>query len=83
MRSLLLHLRACARLLAVNLAVHLFEHTYLALYTHEVGRFVVQHLIEGMGEVDKKGGGGGLAPRFLSFPDDRDFFYVVRRPGSL
>jgi hypothetical protein len=22
---------------------------------------------------------GELAPRFLSFPDDRDFFYLTRR----
>jgi hypothetical protein len=39
---------------------------------------VVEHLIEGMAEVDRKGG-DELAPRFLSFPDDRDFFYLTRR----
>jgi hypothetical protein len=66
---------------AMHLDMNALEHTYLALYTRQGGRLLVQHLIEGMGEVDRKGG-GQLAPRFLSFPDDRDFFYLVRRPAT-
>jgi len=64
---------------AMHLDMNALEHTYFALYTHANGRIVVQHLIEGMTEVDRKGGGDSLAPRFLSFPDDRDFFYLTRR----
>jgi hypothetical protein len=33
-----------------------------------------------MAEVDRKGG-DQMAPRFLGFPDDRDFFYLLRRPA--
>lgn len=63
---------------AMHLDMNALEHTYLALYTRQGGQLLVQHLIEGMSEVDRKGG-SELAPRFLSFPDDRDFFYLVRR----
>jgi len=38
----------------------------------------VEHLISGMSEVDRKGG-EALAPRFIGFPDDRDFFYLLRK----
>jgi hypothetical protein len=63
---------------AMHLDMNALEHTYLALYTRQEGQLVVQHLIEGMSEVDRKGG-SQVAPRFLGFPDDRDFFYVLRR----
>jgi hypothetical protein len=63
---------------AMHLDMNALEHTYFAIYTHKNGRIVVQHLIEGMAEVDRKGG-DELAPRFLSFPDDRDFFYATRK----
>ena len=63
---------------AMQLDMNALEHTYFALYTHRNGQFVVQHLIEGMAAVDRKGG-DQLAPRFLSFPDDRDFFYLARK----
>jgi hypothetical protein len=63
---------------AMHLDMNALEHTYMAIYTQSGGRIVVQHLIEGMEEVDRKGG-GELAPRFLSFPDDRDFFYLTRK----
>jgi hypothetical protein len=63
---------------AMLLDINALEHTYFALYTREQGRIVVQHLIQGMAVIDRKGG-DQLAPRFLSFPDDRDFFYVTRR----
>jgi len=63
---------------AMHLDMNALEHTYLALYSRQAGRLVVQHLIEGMREVDRKGG-NQLAPRFLGFPDDRDFFYLLRK----
>jgi hypothetical protein len=62
---------------AMHLDMNALEHTYFAVYSHKNGRIVVEHLIEGMAEVDRKGG-DELAPRFLSFPDDRDFFYATR-----
>ena len=63
---------------AMHLDMNALEHTYFAVYSHKNGRIAVQHLIEGMAEVDRKGG-EELAPRFLSFPDDRDFFYLTRK----
>jgi hypothetical protein len=66
---------------AMQLDINALEHTYFALYTHDQGHLVVQHLVDGMAEVDRKGG-AQLAPRFLGFPDDRDFFYVLRREAA-
>jgi hypothetical protein len=66
---------------AMHLDMNALEHTYFAVYTLKDGRIGVQHLIEGMAEVDRKGG-EELAPRFLSFPDDRDFFYLTRKKGA-
>lgn len=63
---------------AMHLDMNALEHTYLALYSETGGGLLVQHLIQGMAEVDKKGGDQS-APRFLAFPDDRDFFYLLRR----
>lgn len=63
---------------AMHLDMNALEHTYFAVYSHIHDRIAVQHLIEGMEEVDRKGG-DELAPRFLSFPDDRDFFYLTRK----
>jgi len=63
---------------AMHLDMNALEHTYFAVYTQHNGQIVVQHLIEGMAAVDRKGG-EELAPRFLSFPDDRDFFYLTRK----
>ena len=57
------------------------EHTYLALYVTQGQNRLVEHLVEGMQAVDRKAR-NALAPRFLAFPDDRDFFYVTRREGS-
>jgi hypothetical protein len=65
---------------AMQLDINALEHTYFALYTHRNGQLVVQHLIQGMAQVDRKGG-DQMAPRFLGFPDDRDFFYLLRRPA--
>ncbi len=67
---------------AMHLDMNALEHTYLAIYSHKNGRIVVEHLIEGMAEVDRKGGGDELAPRFLGFPDDRDFFYLTRKRSA-
>ena len=38
----------------------------------------VDHLISGMSVLDK-GEPGAVVPRFLGAPDNRDFFYVMRK----
>jgi len=62
---------------AMLLDINALEHTYLAVYGHRGGQVLVEHLVEGMKELDR-GVGGRLAPRFLGFPDDRDFFYLTQ-----
>jgi len=63
---------------AMHLDMNALEHTYLALYEHAGDRIALQHLVKGMAVLDQEVG-GRLAPRFLAFPDDRDFFYVLER----
>jgi hypothetical protein len=63
---------------AMHLDMNALEHTYLALYPRSGSRLGVEHLVPGMSVLDKSLG-ATLMPRFLSFPDDRDFFYLTRR----
>ncbi len=63
---------------AMLLDMNALEHTYLAVYLHDGPQLVIEHLVDGMAGVDKKAGKGVLA-RFIDVPDDRDFFYLVRR----
>jgi hypothetical protein len=66
---------------AMHLDMNALEHTYMALYKREGGRLHVQHLIEGMNEVDRTKKGDYI-PRFLGYSDNRDFFYVLRKEKS-
>lgn len=66
---------------AMLLDMNALEHTYLALYSRNDGQMKVQHLINGMTEVDKRIG-NRLVPRFIGFPDNRDFFYLTRRENK-
>jgi hypothetical protein len=66
---------------AMHLDMNALEHTYLALYVSRAGRRLVEHLIEGMEQVDRTTG-KEFAPRFLAFPDDRDFFYLTKRAAG-
>lgn len=66
---------------AMQLDINALEHTYLALYVRRNQQRLVEHLIEGMQAVDRTAD-HELAPRFLSFPDDRDFFYLTRHAGA-
>ena len=63
---------------AMHLDMNALEHTYLALYVRNGHQTLVEHLVQGMEEVDRESG-EQLSPRFLGFPDDRDFFYLTRR----
>jgi hypothetical protein len=66
---------------AMHLDMNALEHTYLALYPRTGARLGVEHLVPGMSVLDKTQG-TTLLPRFLAFPDDRDFFYLTRRKAS-
>jgi hypothetical protein len=63
---------------AMHLDMNALEHTYLALYLRQGNAPAVEHLISGMEVVDRTVR-GHLAPRFLAYPDDRDFFYLTRK----
>lgn len=60
------------------LDMNALEHTYLALYRRNGKELIVDHLMKGMSVLDKSFN-GSVVPRFLGFPDNRDFFYVMRR----
>ncbi|MFW5881137.1 MAG: hypothetical protein ACOCTP_01285 [Roseicyclus sp.] len=55
------------------------ELTYMALYIHDGDRLEAQHLVSAMADVDVRGSRGARIPRFVSAPDNRDFFYLTRR----
>jgi hypothetical protein len=63
---------------AMPLDMNALEHTYLAVYKQKGSNLVVQHLIQGMSALDKSSKGHSI-PRFLGYPDNRDFFYVLRK----
>ncbi len=63
---------------ALHLDMNALEHSYLALYVQRENQVLVEHLVQGMDAVDRTAR-GALVPRFLGFPDDRDFFYLTRR----
>ena len=50
-------------------------------FVFPVGQRTVEHLIVGMDVLDRYAG-KQFAPRFLGFPDDRDFFILTRRDGA-
>ncbi len=63
---------------AMLLDMNSIEHTYLALYARRGDKVEVQHLVSGMAGIDKNVN-GQLLPRFVAYPDNRDFFYFVKR----
>jgi hypothetical protein len=63
---------------SMHLDMNALEHTYLALYRRTGSQLFVDYLLSGMSEVDKTASGGEV-PRFLGYPDNRDFFFVMRR----
>jgi len=63
---------------AMLLDMNALEHTYLAVYRRSGGELSVDHLLKGMSELDKSASNENV-PRFLGFPDNRDFFYLMRR----
>jgi hypothetical protein len=63
---------------AMHLDMNALEHSYFALYRRTGSQLLVEYLIDGMSEVDKMDS-GGTVPRFLGYPDNRDFFFITRR----
>jgi hypothetical protein len=63
---------------AMMLDMNALEHTYLAVYRNGGAGLAVDHLLEGMSVLDKSSAGQPV-PRFVGFPDNRDFFYVMER----
>jgi hypothetical protein len=59
------------------LDLNALEHTYFALYRRVGAQLFVDHLISGMAQVEKNDSDGSV-PRFLGYPDNRDFFYMMR-----
>ena len=64
---------------AMHLDMNAPEHTYLAVYTEqgEKGGRVPEQLTTGMRVLDERFQGN--VPRFIGYPDNRDFFYLIRR----
>ena len=66
---------------AIHLDMNALEHTYLALYGRVGDQLEFQHLIPGMFEVDRSFD-GEVVPRWIGFPDNRDFFFLTRRDDA-
>lgn len=63
---------------AMLLDMNALEHTYMALYRRSGSQLFLDHLLTGMAQVEKSST-GEVVPRFLGYPDNRDFFYLTRR----
>jgi hypothetical protein len=73
------HAYGCSYAMALDMNAP--EHTYLSLFTRAGDTIQVQHLVAAMAGVDKNVS-GKLVPRFVGYPDNRDFFYLVRREST-
>lgn len=67
---------------AMLLDMNALEHTYLGYYRRSGSEMYVDHLLKGMSQLDQSAG-GQVIPRFLGYPDNRDFFYVMQRKPEL
>jgi hypothetical protein len=64
---------------AMHLDMNAPEHTYLAIYTEnsDKGGRAPQQLTDGMKVLDERFKGN--VPRFIGYPDNRDFFYLIKK----
>lgn len=61
----------------MHLDMNALEHTYLAIYSKdEKGNLLPEQLVDGMKVLDQRFKGN--VPRFIGYPDNRDFFYLTR-----
>ena len=63
---------------AMHLDMNALEHTYLSVFPSSGRNVTAEHLINGMNVLDKTYSGNSV-PRFIGFPDNRDFFYLWRK----
>ena len=63
---------------AMLLDMNALVHTYLALYRQDAHKMAIEHVVRDMTQADPVLRGTPV-PRFLSTPDNRDFFYLTRR----
>lgn len=65
---------------ALHLDMNALEHTYLAIYDKDkTNDSTPSHLIKGMKVLDERFQGN--VPRFIGYPDNRDFFYFTSKGG--
>jgi hypothetical protein len=62
------------------LDMNALEHTYMAVYEPTGDGPQPRHLVTGMSVLDRADDQGHVLPRFLAFPDNRDFFALSRKP---
>lgn len=68
---------------AMHLDMNMIIHTYLATYHRdESGRFAIEHVVKEMQSRDTPSGDAYL-PRFVAVPDNRDFFYLLKKSDSV
>ncbi len=63
---------------AMHLDMNALEHTYLSVFPTDGKNITAEHLVNGMKAVDKSFKDHSI-PRFIGFPDNRDFFYLWRK----
>lgn len=65
---------------AIHMDMNAEEHTYMARYVQRPDgqSKAPEHLIQAMDYMDKKFKGN--VPRFIGYPDNRDFFYLLKKP---
>lgn len=67
---------------AFHLDMNALEHTYLATYSVHNQRMRIHNLIQGMRVLDREHQ-DNVSPRFLGISDNRDFFYLRRKPAII
>lgn len=68
---------------AMLLDMNALEHTYLAFYRASGSTLTVEYLMKAMREVDTNASTASRSVvRFIGYPDNRDFFYVMRRDAE-
>ncbi len=66
---------------AMHLDMNALEHTYMSLYSPNKSRDnAPQHLVKGMKVLDERF--KGVVPRYIGYPDNRDFFYFVEKKSA-
>jgi hypothetical protein len=63
---------------AMHLDMNALEHTYMSLYSNNKSKDPApQHLVKGMKVLDERFKGN--VPRYIGYPDNRDFFYFTEK----